>query len=103
MRSVLTATLMMVTAGVCQAQTGTTTAVKPKAVATVPIRPAPQTPADTVNAMAQAERQAIQSDLAWTGHYNGVINGEVSDRMIGAIRTFQKDQGGKQTGVLNPQ
>ena len=53
--------------------------------------------------MAQAERQAIQSDLAWVGHYNGAINGEVSDRMVAAIKAFQKDQGGKQTGVLNPQ
>jgi peptidoglycan hydrolase-like protein with peptidoglycan-binding domain len=76
---------------------------KPKPVATVPIRPALQTPADTANAMAQAERTAIQSDLAWTGHYNGVINGEVSDRMVAAIKAFQKDRGAKPTGVLNPQ
>ena len=53
--------------------------------------------------MAQAERQAIQSDLAWVGHYNGAINGEVSDRMVAAIKAFQKDRGAKQTGVLNPQ
>jgi peptidoglycan hydrolase-like protein with peptidoglycan-binding domain len=53
--------------------------------------------------MAQAERQAIQSDLVWVGHYNGPINGEVSDRMVAAIKAFQKDRGAKQTGVLNPQ
>src|SRR3977135_2259002 len=53
--------------------------------------------------MAQAERQAIQSDLAWVGHYNGAINGEVSDRMVAGIKTFQKDRGARQTGVLNPQ
>jgi peptidoglycan hydrolase-like protein with peptidoglycan-binding domain len=86
-----------------QAQTGGVAGIKPKPVATVPIRPALQTPADTANAMAQAERQAIQSDLAWAGHYNGVINGEVSDRMVAGIKAFQKDRGGKQTGVLNPQ
>jgi peptidoglycan hydrolase-like protein with peptidoglycan-binding domain len=104
MRSMLTATLMIVAAGVsAQAQTGTAAGVKPKPVTTVPIRPALQTPADTANAMALAERQTIQSDLAWTGHYNGVINGEVSDRMVAAIKAFQKDRGGKQTGVLNPQ
>ena len=74
-----------------------------KAGATIPIRPALQTPADTANAMAQAERQAIQSDLAWIGEYNGAINGEVSERMVAAIKEFQKDRGGKQTGVLNPQ
>src|ERR1700675_4353352 len=104
MRSMLTATLMIVAAGVsAQAQTGTAAGVKPKPVTTVPIRPALQTPADTANAMAQAERQAIQSDLAWTGHYNGVINGEVSDHMVAAIKSYQKDNGGKPTGVLNPQ
>jgi peptidoglycan hydrolase-like protein with peptidoglycan-binding domain len=101
MRSAIAATLVIVASAVsAQAQTA---AVKPKPVATVPIRPALQTPADTANAMAQAERQAIQSDLAWVGHYNGAINGEVSDRMVAAIKEFQKDRGGKQTGVLNPQ
>ena len=104
MRSTLTATLMILAAGVsAQAQTGAVAGVKPKPVATVVIRPALQTPADTASAMAQAERQAIQSDLAWTGHYNGVINGEVSDRMVAAIKAFQTDRGGKPTGVLNPQ
>jgi peptidoglycan hydrolase-like protein with peptidoglycan-binding domain len=78
-------------------------AIKPKPVATVPVRPATQTPADTANAMAQAERLAIQSDLAWVSLYNGAINGEVSERMVSAIKAFQKDHGGKQTGVLNPQ
>ncbi len=104
MRSMLTATLMIVAAGIsAQAQTGVVTGVKPKPATTVPVRPALQTPADTANAMAQAERQAIQSDLAWTGHYNGTINGEVSDRMVAAIKAYQKDRGAKQTGVLNPQ
>ncbi|MEA2889834.1 MAG: hypothetical protein QOI05_627 [Bradyrhizobium sp.] len=107
MRSAIAATLVIVaSAASAQAQTSgpaAVTGVKPKPVATVPIRPALQTPTDTANAMAQAERQAIQSDLAWTGHYNGAINGEVSDRMVAAIKAFQKDQGAKQTGVLNPQ
>ena len=104
MRSMLAATLVIMAAGVsAQAQTGAVTGVKPKPVTTVPIRPALQTPADTASAMAQAERQAIQSDLAWTGHYNGAINGEVSDRMVAGIKAFQKDRGAKQTGVLNPQ
>src|SRR5260370_5332392 len=53
--------------------------------------------------MPQAERQAIQSDLAWVGEYNGAISGEVSERMVAAIKEFQKAKGGKQTGVLNPQ
>jgi peptidoglycan hydrolase-like protein with peptidoglycan-binding domain len=107
MRSMLTATLMFVAAGAsAQAQmpgTAAVTGVKPKPVTTVPIRPALQTPADTANAMAQAERLALQSDLAWVGQYNGAISGEVSERMVAAIKEFQKSRGGKQTGVLNPQ
>ena len=103
----LTATLIFVAAGAsAQAQmsgTAAVTGVKPKPVTTVPIRPALQTPADTANAMAQAERQAIQSDLAWVGNYNGAITGEVSERMVATIKEFQKARGGKQTGVLNPQ
>jgi peptidoglycan hydrolase-like protein with peptidoglycan-binding domain len=102
----LTATLIFVAAGAsAQAQmtAPSTAGAKPKPVATVPIRPALQSPADTANAMAQAERQAIQSDLAWVGEYNGAISGEVSERMVAAIKEFQKAKGGKQTGVLNPQ
>ena len=107
MKSAIAATFVIVAAAAsAQAQTSGTaavTGVKPKPVATVPVRPALQTPADTASAMAQAERQAIQSDLAWAGHYNGAINGEVSDRMVAGIKAFQKDRGAKQTGVLNPQ
>lgn len=77
--------------------------IKPKPVTTVPIRPAVQTPVDTAKAMEQAERLAIQSDLAWVSLYNGVINGEASDRMVAAIKAFQKDHGAKETGVLNAQ
>jgi hypothetical protein len=80
-----------------------TAGAKPKTVTTVPIRPALQTPADTANAMAQGERLALQSDLAWVGQYNGAISGEVSDRMVAAIKEFQKARGGKPTGVLNSQ
>ena len=106
MRSMLTATLIFVAAGAsAQAQMTppSTAGAKPKPVTTVPIRPALQSPADTANAMAQAERQAIQSDLAWVGQYNGAITGEVSERMVAAIKEYQKGRGGKQTGVLNPQ
>lgn len=106
MRSVLTATLIFAAAGPsAQAQitAPSKAGAKPKTIITVPIRPAVQTPADTANAMAQAERQAIQSDLAWVGQYNGTISGEVSERMVASIKEFQKTKGGKQTGVLNPQ
>jgi peptidoglycan hydrolase-like protein with peptidoglycan-binding domain len=106
MRSVLTATLIFAVSGVAanaQMTPPSAAGAKPKTVATVPIRPALQTPADTANAMAQAERLALQSDLAWVGEYNGAITGDVSERMVAAIKDYQKVKGGKQTGVLNPQ
>ena len=106
MRSVLSATLLVAALGTsAQAQMTppSTVGTKPKAVATVPVRPALQKPEETANAMAQAERLALQSDLAWVGEYNGAITGEVSERMVAAIKEFQKSRGGKPTGVLNPQ
>ncbi|WP_420967952.1 serine protease [Bradyrhizobium sp. B120] len=110
MRLVLSATLMVAAVmvagmGAANAQLTppTTAGAKPKTVTTVPVRPALQKPEDTANAMAQAERLALQSDLAWVGEYNGAITGDVSERMVNAIKEFQKNRGGKPTGVLNPQ
>jgi peptidoglycan hydrolase-like protein with peptidoglycan-binding domain len=105
MRSMLTATLILVAAAAsAQAQTAPPVAgAKPKRIATVPVTPPRlQTPADTASAMAQAERLALQSDLAWVGEYNGAITGDVSERMVAAIKEYQKSQGSRPTGVLNP-
>src|SRR6185312_14789176 len=100
MRSMLTATLILIARLPAEAQmtAPSTAGTKPKTVTTTPIRPGLQTPAGTANAMAQGERLALQSDLAWVGQYNGAITGEVSDRMAAAIKKFQKARGGKQTG-----
>jgi peptidoglycan hydrolase-like protein with peptidoglycan-binding domain len=106
MRTLLTATWMIVAATVsagAQTATPANSAIKPKPVATIPIRPALQTPAETADSMAEGQRLALQSDLAWIGQYNGAITGDVSERMVAAIKEFQKARGGKQTGVLNPQ
>src|SRR3954467_15640152 len=105
MRSAVAATLIIIVSIPAQAQTPGTSdrGVRPKPVTAIPVRPALQMPADTADALAQAERQAIQSDLAWVGHYNGAINAEVSERMVAAIKAFQKDRGARQSGVLNPQ
>ncbi|MEH2612649.1 serine protease [Bradyrhizobium sp. AZCC 1693] len=109
MRSVLSATLMIAALGLAasaaraQMTPPSTVGAKPKPVTTVPIRPALQKPEDTANAMGQAERLALQSDLAWVGQYNGAITGDISERMVNAIKEFQKSRGAKQTGVLNPQ
>jgi peptidoglycan hydrolase-like protein with peptidoglycan-binding domain len=106
MRAMLAAIILLTSASLAQAQLtqpGTPAGIKPKQVATVPIRPAVQAPADTANAMPQADRLALQSDLAWVGEYNGAITGDVSERMVAAIKEYQKAKGGRQTGVLNPQ
>src|SRR5262249_27921781 len=106
MRAVLSATLILLVTGIgAQAQTTPPSAApaKPKAVETVSVRPAAQPPADTAIAMGQGERLSLQSDLAWVGEYNGAITGDVSERMVAAIKAYQKTKGGKPTGVLNPQ
>lgn len=60
------------------------------------------TPAEIAKALPPSERAAIQSDLAWAGVYNGTTSGDVSERMLAAIKAYQKDTGAKQTGVLDP-
>ncbi|MGL3105743.1 serine protease [Bradyrhizobium sp. BR 1432] len=106
MRSMLAATLMFAAATGANAQMTApqVPGTRQKAVQTVPIQPpAMRTPSATVDAMARAERLALQSDLAWVGQYNGAITGDVSERMVNAIKEYQKAKGGKPTGVLNPQ
>jgi peptidoglycan hydrolase-like protein with peptidoglycan-binding domain len=109
MRSVLSAILIIAASSLAashaQAQLTppSTAGAKAKPVTTVPIRPALQKPEDTAKALGQAERLALQSDLAWVGQYNGAITGDVSERMVNAIKEFQKGRGAKPTGVLNPQ
>jgi peptidoglycan hydrolase-like protein with peptidoglycan-binding domain len=77
------------------------------AVGSLPVaaQPAPAAlgAADVMAAMTAADRMALQSDLAWAGHYNGAIDGEIGSRTIAAIKAFQKSRRGKDTGVLNPQ
>ena len=43
-------------------------------------------------AMPLADRMAIQFDLIWTGDYNGLINGEFSDKPSTAVKAFQHDR-----------
>jgi len=105
----LSATMMIVVLGLAapdaraQLTPPSTAGAKAKPVATIPIRPALQKPEETANGMGQAERLSLQSDLAWVGQYNGAITGDVSERMVNAIKEFQKGRGAKPTGVLNPQ
>jgi S1-C subfamily serine protease len=64
-----------------------------------PTTPGP--PRDT--SIAAADRIAIQFDLAWTGDYNGLVNGEANDKTTAAIKAFQRTRKFKETGVLNTQ
>jgi hypothetical protein len=48
------------------------------------------------------ERVGIQFDLAFTGHFNGLINGEFNDRTTSAVKSFQKSIGARETGTLAP-
>ena len=59
-------------------------------------------PAETYAAMPTIERMAIQSDLLWAGHYDGVADGDFSERSIAAVRAFQRAYKTRQTGILNP-
>jgi hypothetical protein len=65
-------------------------------------KPPPPTPTRDA-ALPLAERMAVQFDLAWTGDYNGLVTGELSDRITAAIKTFQRDRKFKETGVLDAQ
>ena len=53
-------------------------------------------------AMPETERNAIQSDLVWTGDYTGIVGVEFGDASVMAIKAFQKRNGGKDSGILNP-
>jgi hypothetical protein len=73
-------------------------------------RPAAAHPAPAATAAARAEyaampeneRAAIQFDLIWTGDYNGIAGTDFSDAAVLAVRAFQKRNGGKESGILNP-
>ena len=53
-------------------------------------------------AMPPAARSAIQNDLIWLGAYNGVATSDFGPRAVAAVKAFQKEHGGKDTGVLLP-
>src|SRR5205085_2731288 len=49
-----------------------------------------------------AERVGIQFDLAWSGHFEGFINGDFNEKSIAAVKAFQRDFKFKETGMLAP-
>src|SRR3954468_19609442 len=85
-----------------QATTASEGATRLAAAAVRKRAPTPPGPArDTATPLA--DRLALQFDLAWSGDYNGLVNGEINDKTTAAIKTFQHDRKLKETGVLNPQ
>ena len=64
--------------------------------------PAPGTPRAVYATMPENERRTIQSDLIWTGDYNGIISADFGDNSVAAVKSFQKRNGGRETGLLNP-
>lgn len=92
------------TAALAQTPPGAVTdkpaAAKPKP----PAKPvAPASVRDTYAAMPETDRKAIQADLIWSGDYNGVVSGEFNDRSIAAVKSFQRNNKTKDTGILNSQ
>src|SRR5262245_38740499 len=77
-------------------------AAKPAGRSAKARKPPPPTAAHDAS-LPLAERMAIQFDLAWTGDYNGLVTGELNDRITAAIKAFQRDRKLKETGVLDAQ
>jgi hypothetical protein len=57
----------------------------------------------TYASIPEAERLAVQANLAWLGHYEGAPGGDYDQHTVEAIKAFQKAIGNKETGVLNEQ
>jgi peptidoglycan hydrolase-like protein with peptidoglycan-binding domain len=74
------------------------TAAKKKAEP--PVKKGPPAQPGGYGNMPMSERILIQFDLAWTGYYNGLINGEFNDKSLAAVKAFQKDRKFKETGML---
>jgi peptidoglycan hydrolase-like protein with peptidoglycan-binding domain len=95
-----------------QAQDGTLTAgqaapagetIRMAAAAARKRAPTSSAPKREASSIPPDDRLAIQVELAWTGDYRGLINGEVDEKTTAAVKSFQKNRKFKETGVLNTQ
>jgi peptidoglycan hydrolase-like protein with peptidoglycan-binding domain len=93
--------LLCVIAAQADAQTAAPSAKAAQAQKGAAAKPAAKP--TTNDSMPLADRLAIQTDLIWTGDFNGLANGEWGDRTTNAVKTFQKRKGGKDTGTLTPE
>ena len=116
MRRVFPILLVLLAASPALGQSAPATGAKPKAAnpaaSRKPDAPKPQDAAvskanqtirESYAAIPLSERLAIQSDLIWSGDYNGGVTGDFNDRAIAAVKAFQKRNKSKDTGILNPQ
>jgi peptidoglycan hydrolase-like protein with peptidoglycan-binding domain len=77
----------------------------PKKQGTAKKKPAARKPNPVVAAyaaMSAADKIAIQSDLIWTGDFNGIPSSDFGERAIEAVKAFQDRMGSKATGILTP-
>ena len=63
--------------------------------------PKPSGLADTYAAIPPAERMAMQNDLSWGGDYSGPIDGQFSERLVEAVKAYQKRHKNPVTGLLS--
>ncbi|HEY2136161.1 MAG TPA: serine protease [Xanthobacteraceae bacterium] len=92
--------LLVALAAACPALATAAPKSKPAAEQAKPA--AAGTPRAVYAAMPEADRMAIQSDLIWTGDYNGIVSADFGENSVAAVKAFQKRNGGKETGILNP-
>jgi peptidoglycan hydrolase-like protein with peptidoglycan-binding domain len=58
---------------------------------------------DSYMALPHAERLALQFNLTWAGDYRGLTDGEFSDKLVEAMKDYQKRNKFKVTGLLSPE
>jgi hypothetical protein len=57
---------------------------------------------DAYMALPHGERLALQFNLTWAGDYRGLTDGEFSDKLVEAMKDYQKRNKFKVTGLLSP-
>ncbi len=78
-----------------------------KAARTRPHQPGKAAPTAAVTnayaAMPDAERRALLADLSWVSDDGATAGGDFDQRAVDAIKAFQKNTGGQETGILSEQ
>ncbi|RFB79053.1 peptidoglycan-binding protein [Methylovirgula sp. 4M-Z18] len=75
----------------------------PGPAAAKPVDPVESAAQAAFEALPEAERRAIQNDLVWVTDYYGASLGTFGKLTYNALVAFQKQIGGRQDGILDPQ